>query len=99
MTHPLVVDHPADFQIVEPREIDKFERLANMYGKELTILMKQASEALEEFALVRSYSAWLKYKNVNDRIGEAMIMRNAMRTHSDTFRDKFPDTGAVLNQP
>ena len=99
MTHPLVVDHPADFQIVEPREVDKFERLSQMYGKELTMLMGQARAALEEFALSRTYSAWLKYRNVNERIGELMVMRGAMRTHSDTFRDKFPDTGDVLNQP
>lgn len=86
-------------ETVKEIEADKLERLSLMYGKELGVQIGRLRDALAEFDAKRSFGDWLTARNIADRINELMIMRNAVRTHSDSFREKFPDSADVLDQP
>jgi hypothetical protein len=80
-------------------EVDKLERLSKMYGRDIAHQIERARDALAEFERDATYGNWLVYFNITARMHELIVMRNAMRTHSDSFRAKFPTAEDVINQP
>ena len=73
---------------------DRLEELAEMYNANLQTLAAELITAAAAFEKERSYSVFLTVLTCTEHIDDAMRARTAMRTHSDSFQQRYPDRAA-----